>query len=244
MRLAVAVCSAPSASRYFPLLLPALLLPQVRAFPFPTAAGPTPASPASASAAAARRGFCMSASAGTGEEGGRVKVLALHGYGQTADTFSQKMVSDAPVANSSTCSTWHRRLPCHPFPLNLSPSISPPQNPLSFSLSLSLSLSLFLSLVMYPSLSDCRACARVFQGAVRKECKSDVDWVFLDAPYIVRHADFDMTGGNHTKLAEKSFPKSASTGVNCRAGFSVKVPKRAACSPSLERVCVHFGHGE
>lgn len=41
----------------------------------------------------------MSASAGTAV-GKRIKVLALHGYGQTADTFSQKMVSTAPVMHS------------------------------------------------------------------------------------------------------------------------------------------------
>ena len=42
---------------------------------------------------------------------------------------------------------------------------------------------------------------------MRKECKSDVDWVFLDAPYTVSHADFDMTGGLHKKV-EKSLRES------------------------------------
>jgi hypothetical protein len=91
------------------------------------------------------------------------------------------------------------------------PSISLLSQFVSIYVTFTFTISIFISITISSPLSCdvlcaptvALACARAFQGAVRKECKSDVDWVFLDAPYIVRHADFDMTGGNHTKIGRE-----------------------------------------
>uniref|UniRef100_A0A7S1MZ59 Serine hydrolase domain-containing protein n=1 Tax=Hemiselmis andersenii TaxID=464988 RepID=A0A7S1MZ59_HEMAN len=113
---------------FLPLLVPALLAPaSPHASPLSTLSrGHLLATASSSSHRPQQRRLATMAA-----EKEKVRVLALHGYGQTAEGFSSKM------------------------------------------------------------------------GAVRKECKSAVEWVFLDAPFTVSHDSFDMTGQSWYDFSNK-----------------------------------------
>ena len=111
-------------SKYLALLIPALLTTQsspVRAFSTTTSAH----RPAAFPTGAARRAISMSGGPPPSPVTAKkpVRVLALHGYGQTGETFSQKMVSEEHFPTAG----WRAKHSAHSAPCPLCRGLSPLQ---------------------------------------------------------------------------------------------------------------------